>query len=434
MQVVMTDTGNDDFARDATQQPTSDHFDPLSSKCQVQLVLNKNVVGVGWDYVQRMLEHFERYPKFLFSGTQRWRLGYDPKEEFERFDWDYDRIDMEAPEYTPSTNTINFNFILSGYPFPEKIIEILRSNGWTVTGRYRMGLQSPTTHKIDWDPWDYQLHEAPKRAALLVELEQLDKDIAKLDREISECQALLAIMPIVQLPSSREDKNLLLSRTLANFRFRLTDLVVKHTTLFNLAGGGEHIRDMIDILRNMQVNNDASQVIEQDVLTMTFMIFLFCCQCVFEIQIAKYVFKEHIDEDIDDWVMPSEPFLGQFRELFNSDEDFKSEWKYIIINIWKSIQYMETNPKESDFLHLYPWYDYIISANNLISTHQSQKPKLQARRLEVLRDLAHLHPDTIHRGSPSPILIPEHSTPDGAGPSNKRKLTEMATLLDRFFI
>jgi hypothetical protein len=210
--------------------------------------------------------------------------------------------------------------------------------------------------------------------------------------------------------------------------------VYKHTVLFNQVEGGEHVRDMIDILRTMRLNLDTSQVIEQDVLSMTFMIFIFYCQCDFEIQIAKYVFKEHIDEDVNDWVIPKEPFLGQFRKLFNSDKDFKSEWKYIISNIWKSIQYMETNPKESDFLKLYPWYDYIISANDLISTHQSQKQKLQARRPDVLRNLTHLHPDTIHRGSPSPILTPDHSTSDGADPLNKHKLDTIATLIDRWVI
>ena len=424
----MTSTGNDDFARDATQQPTSDHFDPLSSKCQVQLVLKNFHI---WKR-KKLLNCLDIDNRFLFDSTKRRKYEFSRMNSFGS-NWEYNNINMEDPEYTPSDDTIKLNFILSGYPFPVEIIQMLRSDDWTVTGRHRIGHESNTTKETVWGPWNYHLQEEQKRIELSADLKQLDKDIAKLDREISECQALLAIMPIVQLPSSREDKNLLLSRTLANFIFRLTSLVVKHTTLFNLAGGGEHIRDMIDILRAMQVNNDTSQVIEQDVLTMTFMIFLFCCQCVFEIQIAKYVFKEHIDEDIDDWVMPSEPFLGQFRELFNSDEDFKSEWKYIIINIWKSIQYMETNPKDSDFLNLYPWYDYIISANNLISTHQSQKPKLQARRRDLLRNLAHLHADTVDRGSPS-NLAPHHAPPDGEGSSNKLKLDAIATMLDRWII
>jgi hypothetical protein len=197
----MATTENTGFARHDTQKPTSHYLDSVS-KCRVQLVLKKNGERVGWDYVQRMLKDCEQYPKFLFNGRQRWRLGYDPKEEFERFDWEYDRIDMEAPEYTPSTNTINFNFILSGYPFPEKIIEILRSNGWTVTGRYCMGHKSHKTQKMDWGPWDYQLYEAPKRADLLADLKQLDKETAKLDREISACQALMAMLRIV--PGKRE--------------------------------------------------------------------------------------------------------------------------------------------------------------------------------------------------------------------------------------
>jgi hypothetical protein len=113
--------------------------------------------------------------------------------------WEYEDIDMEEPEYTPATHTIKLNFILSYYEFPQRIIDILRSNGWTVTGRHRISPESHTTHKIDWGPWDYQLHEAPKRAALLADLEQLDKDTARLDREISDCQALLVIMSICKL-------------------------------------------------------------------------------------------------------------------------------------------------------------------------------------------------------------------------------------------
>jgi len=156
----MVATGNTRFARDTTQQPTSDHLSSLSNKCHVQLLLKKDGDP---DVQRRMLNDLRNYQKFLFSGDQHWRLGFDPNSKFMSMNWDYDRIDMEAPEYTPSTHTITLNFMISGYPFPEGIIEILNNNGWTVTGRYCMGYKSRKTQEIVWGPWDYHLYESSKR-------------------------------------------------------------------------------------------------------------------------------------------------------------------------------------------------------------------------------------------------------------------------------
>jgi hypothetical protein len=307
----------------------------------------------------------------------------------------------------------------------------------TVPLAHRMGLQSPTTHKIDWDPWDYQLHEAPKRAALLVELEQLDRDIAKLDREISECQVLLTIIRIVPSPPNREEKKVLPSQTLTDFRRRLSELMLKHSDLFNPKEGGKYIHRLNDYIRHIELTDIPRR---EQAESMIFF-FLWCCECAFDIPVPKkFLFDiSPQEESILEKIRPKEPFLGKIRELFTTDKDFMTEWICIISNIWKSSQYIdfepEVEPKNSDeFIDFYPHHHYLEFINTTLATYESQKPKLQARRREVLRDLAHLHPDTIYRGSPSPILIPDHSTPDGAGPSNKRKLHEMTTLLHRFFI
>jgi len=376
----------------------------------------------------------------LFSREQRWRLGYDPNLKFVTMNWDYDRIDMEAPEYTPSTHTITLNFILSGYPFPEGIIEILRSNGWTVTGRYCMGHKSHATQDIVWGPWDYHLQAEQKRTELLAltHFEQLDKDIAKLDRQISDCQALLAIIRIVPSPPNREEKRDLLSQTLSDFRRRMTELICKHSDLFVPERGCKYLHDLIDYLRHMQLTVDISRREQTDFMIFAF---LWCCECVFDIRVPKtFLFDiSPEDESIFEMVRPKEPFLGQIRELFTTDKDFKAQWISIISTIWKSCQYMdfepEVEPRHSDeFIDFYPHHNYLELINTTVVTYESQKQKLRARRREVLRDLTHLHPDTIHRRSPSPILTPDHSTPDGAGSSTKRKLDEMTTLLDRFVI
>ena len=173
----------------------------------MQLVL-KNETEFREYKVRELLYDLGNDRKFLFDYDQRRTYGYGNKYEMNAVGchWEPQDIEVDEPEYTPCDHTIKFNFIISGHPFPVEIIEILRSDGWTVTGRHRMGRKSHTTQDIVWEPWDYQLQEAPKRAALLADLEQLDMDTAKLDREISDCQALLAIMPIFPLPSTREEK------------------------------------------------------------------------------------------------------------------------------------------------------------------------------------------------------------------------------------
>ena len=182
---------------------------------------------------------------------------------------------MEEPEYTPSTQTINLNFILYVYPFPQEIIEILQSDGWTVTGRHRMGQKSRTTPEIVWGPWDYQLQEAPKHAALLADLEQLDKDAAKLDREISDSRTISAIMHIVPLPPSREEKKVLLGQTFADFRRRLLELVHNNKDLFNPDGGGGYVHNVISSLRQMQLDDDMSLETQ---LIFIFFAFIYCSQ------------------------------------------------------------------------------------------------------------------------------------------------------------
>ncbi len=401
----------------------------LSNRCQVQLEL-KNIHKT-WPsvYAMNLLTRLDQDRKFLFDSGKRRKYGYDKDCRFMfGCNWEDEDIEVEEPEYTPSTHIIKFNFIMSLYPFPEQLIEILRSNGWTVTGRYRMGLESPTTHKIDWGPWDYQLHEEPKRAALLADLEQLDKDTAKLDRGISDCQALLAIMPIFPQPPTREAKMTMLSRTLADFRRRLDELVYAHSDLFRASLGGGHINDFIEALRHMQLTTDIS--LHEQVSGM-FITFIFCCQCVFSTDIIKDVFVDDIA--FLDMLTPREPFLSEFRRLFAADKVFKAEWMRITRSIWESMQYMDSAPTSSDFMALYPFHDALNEINASIATHESKKTELQTRRRDVLRNLAHLHAATAGRGSPS-NPAPQHADPDGAGPSNKRKLDQMATLLERWVI
>ena len=398
----------------------------ISSRCQVQLELKHNHKQWPSTKAMDLLHKLDQDRKFLFDSDKRRKYGYDKDLGFmSACNWEYEYIEVEEPEYTPSTLAIKYNFILSLYPFPVQLIKILRSKGWTVTGRHRMGRESPTTHKIEWGPWDYQLHEAPTRAALLADLEQLDKDTAKLDREISECQALLEIMPILPLPSTREEKRASLSRTFADFRRRLHDLVYQNATLFHPNGGGGYVRNLIRALRAMQLNPDVQL---QDQVTYMFITFIFCCQCVFEIEIANDIIRIPPDDVRD--IMPKEPFLSQFRERFRTDTDFKADWMLITSTIWISMQYMDIEPTNSYFMELYPFHDLRNDVNAFIATLESKKTKLQARRVEANRNLAHLHPATVGRAH-------HHAPPDGAGPSMKRKrdpLLEMATLLDRWVI
>ena len=121
---------------------SADEHEFPTKKCQVQLVLEKDEKdgGAGVELLRSMLSDLGKYPKFLFISKQRWRLGFDPIGKFRVIDWDYDKIDMEAPEYTPSTQSITFNFIMKADMYPREIVDILEANGWTVTDRHRMGV------------------------------------------------------------------------------------------------------------------------------------------------------------------------------------------------------------------------------------------------------------------------------------------------------
>ena len=154
------------YAQWRTDMDSADEHELPTKKCQVQLVLKNEKKDGGTDVKgqRRMLSDMGNYPKFLFSSEQRWRLGYDPKEKFGAIDWDYDRIDMEAPEYTPSTHSITFNFIMKTDTYPREIVDILQANGWTVTGRHRMGV-GIGNGKTEWEAWNTKLEEALWRTA-----------------------------------------------------------------------------------------------------------------------------------------------------------------------------------------------------------------------------------------------------------------------------
>lgn len=397
----------------------------LDSMCQVQLVLKMENDSLEWK-VKRMLHHLGQDRRFLFDSTKRQKYKHIIDEKFfPGCNWNYADIDMEEPEYTPSTNTINLNFILYEYSFPVEIIEFLRSDDWTVTGRHRISHNSHTSQDIVWGPWDYQLHEAPTRAALLADLEQLDKDAAILDREISDSRAISAIMPIVPIPSAPEERKELLRRTLADFRRRLFELVFNNNDLFSPDGGGGFVHHVIFCLRQVQLTPDLSLDTH---LIFVFFAFIYCCQCVFETPVAKDIFNI-LKDGLDD-VMPKEPFLSRFRQVVHTNRDFKSKWMHIIRTTFECMQYMESAPTSSEFMQLYPCHDLLNNINANIETREARKTELQVRRVDVLRNLAHLHPDTIDRGSPSPDLThPHHASYDAGGASNKRKLDDMSTLL-----
>ena len=100
------------------------------------------------------------------------------------------------------------------------------------------------------------------------------------------------------------------------------------------------------------------------------------------------------------------------------------------VTSWECMQYMQSAPTSSEFMELYPFHGLLNDINAYIAAHESRKTELQARRVDVLRNLAHLHPDLAGGGSPSPDLAhPHHGPPDEGSPSNKRKLVDMQTLL-----
>jgi hypothetical protein len=163
--------------------------------------------------------------------------------------------------------------------------------------------------------------------------------------------------------------------------------------------------------------------------------FLWCSACIFEIHFPAY----HDDSpDFNNEVIPKEPFVGQIRELFATNKDFKDEWMGIMSTMWKSSQYMDNEPEvepthSDEFINFYPHHQCLDAINAALATFESHKTELTARRVDLLRSLAHLHAATAGKSSPS-NPAPHHAPPDGAGRSNKRKLDAMATLLERWVI
>ena len=137
-----------------------------TKKFQVQLVLkiNEEWGGDGAEVMHAMLGDLEKHPKFLFSRRERLRLGYDHLRKFLALDWDLDKINVEEPEYTVSTQSITFNFIMLADTYPREIVDILQANGWTVTGRHRMGVRLGNG-KTEWEAWNTKLEEALWRTA-----------------------------------------------------------------------------------------------------------------------------------------------------------------------------------------------------------------------------------------------------------------------------
>jgi hypothetical protein len=147
-----------------------------------------------------------------------------------------------------------------------------------------------------------------------------------------------------------------------------------------------------------------------------FVSFIFCCQCAFEVQIAKDIFG--IEDGAMLAYMPKDPFATQMRARVEADEDFKAEWMRIISTIWECMQYVETEPTHADFMELYPCQEIRNWMTEFVGSHEARKTELQARRVDVLRSLAHLHGATVVRGGDA-----------GLG---KRKLEEMSALLACF--
>jgi len=191
-------------------------------RCQVQFVLTRETEGINDASIARaLISKLGKDIKFLFDSDKSRKYGFDPDWKFTTwYHWEYEYIDVQEPEYTPSTHSITFNFMISVYPFPKAIIEMLQDAGWTVTGRYRMGVKTRTTQEIEWETWDYRLDEVWKRAAWTTEFEQINKDTANVDGEIRDCQGILAITSVSPpAPATPEEEKLLLSQTL-NFRKR----------------------------------------------------------------------------------------------------------------------------------------------------------------------------------------------------------------------
>ena len=397
-----------------------------AKKWQVQLVLkvNEEWGGDGAELREAMLESLQKHPKFLFSRAERSRLGYDLKREFWALNWDLEYVYVEAPEYTVSTKIINFNFFVRADTYPQGIVDILQANGFTVTGRHRMGVGWRNTK---WEAWDTTLEEAGRRAAWTAEVEQLEQDIAKIDREIRDARAMRAIVSVVvPMPETRAERQSLKTQTLTDFRRFLVECVYKHQDLFGLYEVPTEqysVHNLIADLRTHQLSPDASLHSEVEGILFSF---IFCCQCVFELQIADLLGIEEITER-----MPKDPFASQVRARAHSDEycnivcarahrdgDFKSEWMKIIRTIWECYQYAEIEPTSAMFMELHPVEDICNLIDTFVGSHEARKTELHARRVDVRRKLAHLHGATVVVG--------------GEAGLGKRKLEQMSALLACF--
>jgi hypothetical protein len=408
--------------------------DQLSKKWQVQLVLkiNEERSGHGAELLDAMRESLEKHPKFLFSSAERSRLGYDLKREFWALDWDLYYVYVEAPEYTVSTKTIKFNFIVATDTYPREIVDILQANGFTVTGRHRMGVRLGNG-ETEWEAWDTTLEEAGRRTAWTAEVEQLDQDIAKIEREIRDARAMRAIVSVVvRMPDSLTERRSLKIQTFTDFRRFLVECVYKHQDLFGqyaeptppavVVRDQYSVHELIADLRSLELSPSAS--VDSDVGCIVFS-FIFCCQCVFELRMADVLALslEHVHVQHEEVLerLPKDPFASQVRARVNADKDFKAEWMKIIRTIWECYQYTEIEPKIAMFMELDPLNRVKNICNDIdtfVGSHEALKTELHARRVDVRRKLAHLHGATVVVG--------------GEAELGKRKLEKMSALLACF--
>ena len=172
---------------------------------------------------------------------------------------------------------------------------------------------------------------------------------------------------------------------------------------------------LIADLRRLHLSADASLAIDAAAIWI-----FFCCQCAFEVRISKDIFGI---EDVEmEAYMPKDPFASQMRARVNADEDFKAEWMRIISTTWECMQYMEVEPQHAEFMELYPCQETWNWINAFVGSHEARKTELQARRVNVLRNLAHLHPVTAGR-------VGEARWEPRGQADHKRKLEQMSGLL-----
>ena len=256
-------------------------------------------------------------------------------------------------------------------------------------------------------------------------LDVLAADSATIDRELSDSRALLDIMRIVPPPSSRADKSALFRHTIADFRRALFQFVYEHSELFAPLGGGGWAHHIVDGLREMQHVADVPLDEQTGVI---FYAFVFCCQCLFETPVAQEMLAAlRLDLEEPEQMLPVEPFLGRFRLLLRMHPHAEAEWTRIICARSVCMQYLDSAPRSSEFMALYPFHDARNAVLAFIANREGLSTEFAAFRVEACRELAHLHPHTTGAGSPSPFLAPD--PPDAAWYSNKRKLADASAAL-----